>query len=153
VVRYELLARRKRRWQVDGLVEDKTTAVEKARALLGRDPFVSAVRVVMLENRREGMAERTVCMVTARPSRNGKTAGLSRYLGAGRDEPFVTMARMRRNDNRSRSRREILWAAIVGLAAAGFLWYGLTRPTQPWAFDLPDAQKPHMIRNSLTGAY
>jgi hypothetical protein len=143
MVRYELLACRRRRWEVDRLLEDKQSAVEEARTLVERDPLVSAVRVIRIESRKNGIAERQVCTVAA-PSFRVTSVNRS----AGPDARHTT-----RRSFRPSSGRKVLLAVGAIFAAIVMLGYGVMLPKQPWVFDLPAAQMPHMIRDTFTGAY
>jgi hypothetical protein len=146
MVHYELVACRNRRWMPDGVLDSKGEAIEKAHNLVNRDPLVSAVRVLMLEVAESGVTERPVCTVRAPSIR---TADRSSEIAAR-----VAVARARASRaRRSWSGRSLAITATVVIAALGVLGVGLAMPKQPWAFNSPEAQKPHLLRNSFTGEF
>lgn len=155
MTRYELHVRRNGTWVFTGYLDSKEGAVEEARTLVDRDPQVSAARVVMLENKPDGLAERPVCTIlpprdrkepAAKPRPLTRAPRMGTGLGNGRTTRRVA-------PSRPWSRRERALATAVIIGALGLVAYGLAQPKQPWAFDLPDAQKPHMIRNQFTGEF
>jgi hypothetical protein len=152
MVRFELVACRNRRWVPNGIVTDKTEALEEAHKLVEHDPLVSAVRVLMLEDEGPDLTQRPVCTVLPKSTRK-----LEKVI---RDKPSSAETALARASHRARSTRGPSWsgrqlalAGMVIIAAVGVLGWSLAVPKQQWAFDLPDAQKPHLLRDTLTGEY
>jgi hypothetical protein len=155
MISYELIACRNGRWVSDGILATRKDALEEARTLVERDALVTAVRVVMLENQKDELVERPVCSVLASAARKPSTPTTQSTIklqkpandaGGHRDNGVV-------RNRRSWSPREIMLATAAVAAATALLWYGAMLPKQQWAFDLPAAQQPHMLRDTFTGTY
>lgn len=150
MVHYELVACRNRRWVPDGILGTKDEALAEAHNLMSRDPLVSAVRVMMCEDKEWGLTGRPVCTLRAASIRAAdRNAENSPQTARATARSGVHGARIRRSWNG----RSLAMAATVIVAALGVLGFGLVMPKQPWAFDSPDAQKPHMLRNTFTGEF
>jgi hypothetical protein len=154
MVRFELVACRDRRWVHKGFVAGKNEAIEEARTLVERDPQVSAVRVLMLEDEGRGLSQRPLCTVLPKSAR--------KLEKVHRDQPPSAGTAPRRAKHRLRTRsprgsswtaRQLALAGLVIITGVGVLGWGLATPKQQSAFDSSDAQKPHLLRDSLTGEY
>ena len=146
---YELLACRRKRWDREGVALDKDEALEDARTLVERDPLVTAVRVMMIENGKDGITERPVRFITRASLRgavpNTKPTPETDLVETAPSGSFAAASRTRVNPKRSWSNRERALTAAVVLAAVGLLCFGALLPKRQWAFDLPEAQRTHIV--------
>jgi hypothetical protein len=146
MVRYEVLTCKKGRWTADGILGTRNAAVEHAQALAHRDYLIAAVRVNALEDNAEGFREKTIY-----------NRRVSRVPTA--DTPSALGMRSQRISNRKAGlqspsdRRARILVLLLVIACSAVIGYGLLRPQQPWVFDTPDAQKPHLLRDPFTGQF
>lgn len=145
MVRYEVLTCKKGRWTADGILDTRNAAVEHAQALTHRDYLIAAVRVNTLEDNAEGFREKTIYnrRVLRVPAVDTPSAVGTRSQ---------TTSNPRRRQSPSGRRARILVLLLV-IACSAVIGYGLFRPQQPWVFDTPDAQKPHLLRDPFTGQF
>jgi hypothetical protein len=146
MVRYEVLTCKKGRWTADVILDTRNAAVEHAQTLVHRDYRVAAVRVNALEDHAEGFREKTIynrkvsrVPVADTPSAVGMLSQTTSKRKTGRQSP---------SDRRAR-----ILVLLLVIACSAVIGYGLLRPQQPWVFDTPDAQKPHLLRDPFTGQF
>jgi hypothetical protein len=143
MVRYEVLTCQKGRWTARGILESQNAAVEHAQALAHRNYMIAAVRVMALEENADGFKEQVVYnRKVARAS--AATAGQAPAIG--RPKPSA----MRQVHSGMAARILVL---LLFIACAALMGYGLIKPKQPWVFDTPDAQKPHLLRSPFAGDF
>jgi hypothetical protein len=145
MVRYEVLTCRKGRWIADGILDTRNAAIEHAQAVADRDYLIAAVRVNALEDNAEGFREKTIY------NRKVSRAPADRPLFAGTRSQ--TINKRRAESQSPSSRRALILVLLLVIACSALVGYGLLRPQQPWVFDTPDAQKPHLLRNPFTGEF
>jgi hypothetical protein len=141
MVRYEVLTCQRGRWTADGILDSRNAAVEYAQALANRNYLVAAVRVMALEENSDGFREQLVYnrnVSRARPAKTGRIQGIG----------VSTAMRKVRSGMGGR-----VLIVLLFIACAALMGYGLMKPKQPWVFDTPDAQKPHLLRDSFTGDF
>jgi hypothetical protein len=145
MVRYEVLTCRKGRWIADGILDTRNAAIEHAQAVADRDYLIAAVRVNALEDNAEGFREKTIY------NRKVSRAPADRPLAAGTRSQ--TTNKRRAKPQSPSGRRALILVLLLVIACSAVVGYGLLRPQQPWVFDTPDAQKPHLLRNPFTGQF
>ncbi len=141
MVRYEVLTCQRGRWTADGILDSRSAAVEHAQALADRNYRVAAVRVMALEEDADGFKEQIVY--------NRKIARASAAKG-GPAHVIGKPIALRKARSGVGARILVL---LLFIACAALMGYGLMKPKQPWVFDSPAAQKPHLLRNSFTGDF
>jgi hypothetical protein len=139
---YEILTMKAGRWVAAGVFTKKDAAIDAARGMVTRH-LASEVRVVAVEEDASGFKEQTVFKRSAMKVNPSGAAAPERAVR--KHKPVL--------GPRSWTRRERLLAAAVAAAAIGMIGYGLTMPKGEWAFDLPDAKKPHQLHNPFTGEF
>jgi hypothetical protein len=139
MVRYEVLTCQRGRWTADGILDSRNAAVKHAQALANRNYLIAAVRVTALEEDAEGFKEQVVYNRNISRA-SGAKAGRTQAIGK------TTVMRKARSGLGAR-----ILVILVLIACAALMGYGLMKPKQPWVFDTPDAQKPHVLRSPFTG--
>jgi hypothetical protein len=146
MVRYEVLTCKRGRWTADVILDTRNAAVEHAQTVAHRDYLIAAVRVNALEDNAEGFREKTIyhrkvsrVPVADMPSANGMLSQTTSKRKTGRQSPS--------------GRRARILVLLLVIACSAVIGYGLRRPQQPWVFDTPDAQKPHLLRDPFTGQF
>ena len=143
MVRYEVLTCQSGRWTARGILDSQNAAVEHAQALANRNYMIAAVRVMALEEDADGFKEQVVYnRKVARAS--AAKAGQAQAIG----KPKPSAMRQVRSGMAAR-----ILVLLLFIACAALMGYGLIKPKQPWVFDTPDAQKPHLLRSSFTGDF
>ncbi len=135
------------RWQLDAVFDDRTIALEAAKAFLGRTREQAAVRVVEVEARASEAVERVIYHGTT--DKRGLAAAASK-AGGSASPPAI-----RRRPAAARGRwalltgspRVFLLVALLAVAVTFAIINYHNSRTHPWAFDLPDAQKAHSVRS------
>ena len=145
MVRYEVLTCRKGRWIADGILDTRNAAIDHAQAVADRDYLIAAVRVNALEDNAEGFREKTIY------NRKVSRAPTDRPLAAGTRSQ--TTNKRRAKPQSPSGRCALILVLLLVIASSAVVGYGLLRPQQPWVFDTPDAQKPHLLRNPFTGEF
>jgi hypothetical protein len=140
MLRYEVLTCQRGRWTARGILDSQNAAVEHAQALANRNYMIAAVRVMALEEDADGFREQVVY--------NRKVPRAS----ARKAEPAQAIGKPVMRQVRSGMGARIL-VLLLFIACAALMGYGLVKPKQPWVFDTPDAQKPHLLRSPFTGDY
>jgi hypothetical protein len=141
MVRYEVLTCQRGRWTARGILDSQNAAVEHAQALANRNYMIAAVRVMALEEDADGFREQVVYnrKVSRAPAAK---AGRAQAIGK------PTVMRQVRSGMGAR-----ILVLLLFIACAALMGYGLVKPKQPWVFDTPDAQKPHLLRSPFTGDF
>ena len=153
---YELQRLVDDRWLLETVFPDKAEAIEEARGLIARTRHVLAVRVLKVEEQRDGFAEWLVYHQSTAEGAEMRAARRRRRRIARRLRtlPRAVVARARDLAEASNGRPP-LWL-VAGLVAlgAGVILFAHRPPHTPneWVFDRPEAQLPHSVRNPLTGA-
>jgi hypothetical protein len=141
MLRYEVLTCQRGRWTARGILDSQNAAVEHAQALANRNYMIAAVRVMALEEDADGFREQVVYNRTVSRASAAK-AGPAQAMGK------PTVMRQVRSGMGAR-----ILVLLLFIACAALMGYGLVKPKQPWVFDTPDAQKPHLLRSPFTGDY
>jgi hypothetical protein len=145
MVRYEVLTCRKGRWIADGILDTRNAAIDHAQAVADRDYLIAAVRVNALEDNAEGFREKTIY--------NRKVSRVPANPPLAADSRPQTTNKRKAKPRSPSARRALILVLLLVIACSALVGYGLLRPQQPWVFDTPDAQKPHLLRNPFTGEF
>lgn len=159
---YEVHTLAQDRWLIDGVFFDKTTAIDDAKILLGRTRALDAVRVLQVEERRNGFFEWTV-YAAARPRPSPHRRAAPDAPAAAAQPSAVAPLRMiapQRAVTRAAasssygSGRGPALLFVSMLALFGLMVLFAHRPHQPkwvWVFDRPEAWQRHDIVNPWSG--
>jgi hypothetical protein len=152
---YELQRLVDDRWLLETVFPDKAEAIEEARGLIARTRHVLAVRVLKVEEQRDGFAEWLVYHQSTAEGAEMRAARRRRRRIARRLRtlPRAVVARARDLAEASNGRPPLwLVAGLVAFGAAMILFAHRPPNQSEWVFDRPEAQLPHSVRNPLTGA-
>jgi hypothetical protein len=144
------------RWLIDSVFFDKGAAIEDAKLLLERSRAFDAVRVLQVEEARNGFGfdEWTIYAAAQqrrRFRRRRPAANLPKAPDAGLTPRPAAASRPRARD----LGRLPALLLVASLALAGLLILFAHRPSQPkwvWVFDRPEAWQTHELRNPWSGA-
>jgi hypothetical protein len=150
---YEVHRLNQDRWLLDGVFEDKSTAIEDAKSLMARARALVAVRVLKVEEQQEGFVE---WIVYDRDSATPRHAPSQRFLPLLRAPARVRRAVIRRSARRivrqARERSSVLaLVTLLALAAVLVFLAQVLEPKEIWLFDRPEARAPHTLHNPWTG--
>jgi hypothetical protein len=141
------------RWLIDGIFSEKETAIEDAKLLLAHQQALDAVRVLRVEEKREGFIEATV-YIGARPRRRRrkKRSATLWYLSRAVAPPTPRPVPRPPAPVRPRSAAPALLLLTI-FSLAGFsmlLAHHSAERNWVWVFDRPEAQQQHELHSTWT---
>jgi hypothetical protein len=140
------------RWLIDGIFSEKETAIEDAKLLLEHQHALDAVRVLRVEEKREGFVEATV-YIGARPRRRRrKKRGVTLWHLSPVVAPPPRPAPPPPAPPRPQSAAPaLLLLTVLALAGASVLFaHHAAERNWVWVFDRPEARQQHELHNPWT---
>jgi hypothetical protein len=141
------------RWLIDGVFSEKETAIEDAKLLLAHQRALDAVRVLRVEEKREGFIEATI-YIGARPRRRRRKNRSATLWYLSRAVAPMAPRPAPRSFAPARPRSAapaLLLLTVLSLAGFSVLFaHHSTERNWVWVFDRPEAQQQHDLHSPWT---